>query len=159
MFFFFRILPQKRGTIWDTNRTQKQDNRRNSQNETSAVCQNGKSLGCDRSGNRKAGTDRADGSRYRLTYNYSRYYYEATDGEIRFAHEDVSAYYADETQGPAETEYDIRGLYGSTSAEPIPILMDVIVMAMNCLMGKDIVWSGGLKKRRVQCSSFLIVVR
>ena len=94
-----------------------------------------------------------------ITYNYSRYYYEATDGDIRFAHEDVSAYYADETQGPAETEYDIRGLYGSTSAEPIPMLMDVIVMAMNCLMGKDIVWSGGLKKRRAQCSSLLIVVQ
>lgn len=94
-----------------------------------------------------------------ITYNYSRYYYEATDGDIWFAHEDVSAYYADETQGPAETEYGIRGLYGSTSAESIPMLMDMIVMATNCLMGKDIVWSGGLKKRRAQCLSFLIVVQ
>ena len=94
-----------------------------------------------------------------ITYNYSRYYYEATDGDIWFAHEDVSAYHADETQGPAETEYGIRGLYGSTSAESIPMLMDMIVMATNCLMGKDIVWSGGLKKRRAQCSSFLIVVQ
>ncbi|MGI8276472.1 hypothetical protein [Blautia obeum] len=58
-----------------------------------------------------------------------------------------------------QTEYGIRGLYGSTSADPIPMLMDVIVMAMNCLMRKDIVWSGGLKKRRAQCSSFLIVVQ
>ena len=66
---------------------------------------------------------------------------------------------ADETQGPAETEYGIRGLYGSTSAEPIPMLMDVIVMAMNCLMGKNVVWSGGLKKRGSQCPSFLIVVQ
>ena len=64
-----------------------------------------------------------------------------------------------ETQGPAETEYGIRGLYGSTPAEPIPMLMDMTVMATNCLMGKDIVWSGGLKKRRAQCSSFLIVVQ
>ena len=94
-----------------------------------------------------------------ITYNYSRYYYEATDGDIWFAHEDVSAYYADETQGPAETEYGIRGLYDSTSAESIPMLMDMIVMATNCLMGKDIVWSGGLKKRRAQCFSFLIVVQ
>lgn len=94
-----------------------------------------------------------------ITYNYSRYYYEATDGDIRFAHKDVSAYYADETQGLAETEHGIRGLYGSTSAEPIPMLMDTIVMATNCLMGKDIVWSGGLKKRRAQCSSSPIVVR
>ena len=94
-----------------------------------------------------------------ITYNYSRYYYEATDGDIWFAHEDVSAYYADETQGPAETEYGIRGLYDSTSAESIPMLMDMIVMATNCLMGKDSVWSGGLKKRRAQCFSFLIVVQ
>lgn len=94
-----------------------------------------------------------------ITCNYSHYYYEVEDGDIRFAHEEVSVYYADETQGPAETEYGIRGLYGSTSAEPIPMLMDVIIMAMNCLMGKDIVWSGGLKKRRAQCSSFLIVVQ
>lgn len=94
-----------------------------------------------------------------ITCNYSHYYYEVADGDIRFAHKEVSVYYADETQGPAETEYGIRGLYGSTPAEPIPMLMDVIVMAMNCLMGKDIVWSGGLKKRRAQCSSFLIVVQ
>ena len=94
-----------------------------------------------------------------ITCNYSHYYYEVADGDIRFAHEEVSVYYADETQGPAETEYCIRGLYGSTPAESIPMLMDVIVMAMNCLMRKDIVWSGGLKKRRAQCSSFLIVVQ
>ena len=94
-----------------------------------------------------------------ITCNYSHYYYEVADGDIRFAHEEVSAYYADETQGPAETGYGIRGLYSSTPAEPIPMLMDVIVMAMNCLMGKDIVWSGGLKKRRAHCSSFLIVVQ
>lgn len=89
-----------------------------------------------------------------ITYNYSRYYYEATDGDIWFAHEDVSAYYADETQGPAETEYGIRGLYGSTSAESIPMLMDMIVMATNCLMGKDIVWSGGLKKEELNAFLF-----
>lgn len=89
-----------------------------------------------------------------ITYNYSRYYYEATDGDIWFAHEDVSAYYADETQGPAETEYGIRGLYDSTSAESIPMLMDMIVMATNCLMGKDIVWSGGLKKEELNAFLF-----
>lgn len=83
-----------------------------------------------------------------ITCNYSHYYYEVADGDIRFAHEEVSAYYADETQGPAETGYGIRGLYSSTPAEPIPMLMDVIVMAMNCLMEKDVVWSGGLKKKK-----------
>lgn len=61
-----------------------------------------------------------------ITYNYSHYYYDATDGDIRFAHDKVSAYYADGTQGPIETEYGIRGLYGTTPAESIPMLMDMI---------------------------------
>lgn len=61
-----------------------------------------------------------------ITYNYSHYYYEATDGDIRFAHDEVSAYYADGTQGPVETKYGIRGLYGTTPAESIPMLMDMI---------------------------------
>lgn len=61
-----------------------------------------------------------------ITYNYSHYYYDATDGDIRFAHDKVSAYYADGIQGPIETEYGIRGLYGATPAESIPMLMDMI---------------------------------
>ena len=61
-----------------------------------------------------------------ITCNYSRYYYEATDGDQRFAHDEVSAYYADGTQGPIETKYGIRGLYGKTPAESIPMLMDMI---------------------------------
>lgn len=61
-----------------------------------------------------------------ITYNYSHYYYEATDGDPRFAHDKVSAYYADGTQGPIVTEYGIRGLYGKTPAESIPMLMDMI---------------------------------
>lgn len=61
-----------------------------------------------------------------ITYNYSRYYYEATDGDPRFAHDEVSAYYSDGTQGPIKTEYGIRGLYGKTPAESIPMLMDMI---------------------------------
>ena len=61
-----------------------------------------------------------------ITYNYSHYYYDATDGDIRFAHDKVSAYYADGTKGPIETEYGIRGLYGATPAESIPMLMDMI---------------------------------
>ena len=62
-----------------------------------------------------------------ITCNYSHYYYEATDGDPRFAHDEVSAYYADGTQGPIKTEYGIRGLYGKTPAESIPMLMDMIV--------------------------------
>lgn len=61
-----------------------------------------------------------------ITYNYSHYYYEATDGDIRFAHDEVSAYYADGTTGPIETKYGIRGLYGATPAESIPMLIDMI---------------------------------
>lgn len=61
-----------------------------------------------------------------ITYNYSHYYYEATNGDIRFAHDEVSAYYADGTTGPIETEYGIRGIYGKTPAESIPMLMDMI---------------------------------
>ena len=61
-----------------------------------------------------------------ITYYYCHIYYEATDVDIRFAHDEVSAYYADGTQGPVETKYGIRGLYGTTPAESIPMLMDMI---------------------------------
>lgn len=61
-----------------------------------------------------------------ITYNYSPYYYEATDKDPRFAHDEVSCYYADGTKGPMETEYGIRGIYGKTGAESIPMLEDMI---------------------------------
>lgn len=61
-----------------------------------------------------------------ITYNYSHYYYEATDGDPRFAHDEVSCYYADGTTGPVETEYGIRGIYGKTGLESIPMLEDMI---------------------------------
>ena len=61
-----------------------------------------------------------------ITYNYSYYYYEATDKDPRFAHDEVSCYYSDGTKGPVETEYGIRGIYGKTGAESIPMLEDMI---------------------------------
>ena len=61
-----------------------------------------------------------------ITYNYSYYYYEATDKDPRFAHDEVSCYYSDGTKGPIETEYGIRGIYGKTGAESIPMLEDMI---------------------------------
>lgn len=61
-----------------------------------------------------------------ITYNYSHYYYEATDGDPRFAHEEVSCYYSDGTQGPVETQFGIRGIYGKTGAESIQMLKDMI---------------------------------
>lgn len=61
-----------------------------------------------------------------VTYNYGRYYYDATDGDSRFAHDEISAYYADGTTGPVKTEYGIRGIYGKTGVESIPMLEDMI---------------------------------
>lgn len=54
-----------------------------------------------------------------ITYNYGKYYYEATEGDERFAHEEE---YSDEKK----VEYGIRGLYGKTPAESIPMLKDMI---------------------------------
>ena len=61
-----------------------------------------------------------------ITYNYANYYYECTDGDKRFAHEEISARYADGTDGPIETQYGIRGIYGKSGAESIPMLRDMI---------------------------------
>lgn len=61
-----------------------------------------------------------------ITYNYAHYFYEATEGDPRFAHDEVSAYYADGTQGPIQTEYGIRGIYGKSGAESIQMLRDMI---------------------------------
>ena len=66
-----------------------------------------------------------------ITYNYASYYYEATDGDSRFAHDEVSCYYADGTVGPIETQYGIRGIYGKTGAESIPLLTDMIKRITN----------------------------
>lgn len=54
-------------------------------------------------------------ARIGITYNYSSYYYEATEGDERFAHEDDS-----------QLVYGIRGLYGKTPYESIPMLRDMI---------------------------------
>lgn len=61
-----------------------------------------------------------------ITYNYAHYYYEATDGDPRFAHDEVSAYHSDGTTGPVVTEYGIRGIYGKTGAESIQMIKDMI---------------------------------
>lgn len=61
-----------------------------------------------------------------ITYNYSHYYYEATDGDPRFAHDEVSCVYADGREGPIETQYGIRGIYGKTGLESVPMLEDMI---------------------------------
>lgn len=61
-----------------------------------------------------------------ITYNYSHYYYEATDGDPRFGHEEYSCVYPDGTYGPKKMEYGIRGIYGKSGAESIQMLKDMI---------------------------------
>lgn len=51
-----------------------------------------------------------------ITYNYSSYFYEATEGDKRFAHK----------CGGDEVEYGIRGLYGKSAMESISMLKDMI---------------------------------
>lgn len=51
-----------------------------------------------------------------VTYNYSRYYDEATEGDERFLHN----WHSD------EPEYGIRGLYGKTPSESILMLQDMV---------------------------------
>ena len=61
-----------------------------------------------------------------ITYNYGRYYYEATDKDPRFEHEEISAYYSDGATSPVVTEYGIRGIYGKSGAESIDMLKAMI---------------------------------
>ena len=82
-----------------------------------------------------------------ITYNYSSYYEEATKGDPRFAHEEVSAYYADGTTGPVQTKYGIRGLYGKTPAESIPMLNDMIQCIQNAYQDEHGEWKTGKRIR------------
>lgn len=68
-----------------------------------------------------------------ITYNYSKYYYEATEGDKRFAHEEE---YHDEMR----IEYGIRGLYGKTPAEAIPMLKDMIKKIEKSYQDEDGNW-------------------
>ena len=52
-----------------------------------------------------------------ITYNYAHYYYEATEQDARFA-------VVDEDSG--EISYGIRGIYGKSAKESIPMLQDLI---------------------------------
>ena len=52
-----------------------------------------------------------------ITYNYAPYYREATDGDARFANDGYDG----------GVRYGIRGIYGKTGAESIPMLKDMIV--------------------------------
>ena len=84
-----------------------------------------------------------------ITWNYAHYYYEATDGDPRFAHDEISAYYADGTTGPVKTEYGIRGIYGKTGAESIPMLKDLIERIESNYKDENGEWKSARRKRRV----------
>lgn len=81
-----------------------------------------------------------------ITYNYSKYYYEATEGDNRFAHEEITAYYADGTVGPTEIQYGLSGLSGKTGAESIQMLEDVI-RRIEARYRKDEEWIETERKR------------
>lgn len=52
-----------------------------------------------------------------ITYNYAKYYYAVTEGDERFAHRRSAS---------GEVDYGIRGIYGKTGAESIPLLQLMI---------------------------------
>lgn len=82
-----------------------------------------------------------------ITYNYGYYYYDATDGDPRFAHDEISAYYADGTTGPIQTEYGIRGIYGKSGAESILMLKDMI-QRIEEKYKKNGEWISTIRKKR-----------
>lgn len=65
-----------------------------------------------------------------ITYNYSSYFYGATEGDKRFAHKDSDG----------EVEYGIRGLYGKSALESIPMLKDMIARITEKYQDKDGNW-------------------
>ena len=84
-----------------------------------------------------------------ITWNYAHYYYESTDGDPRFARDEISANYADGTTGPVKTEYGIRGIYGKTGAESIPMLEDMINKIESTYKDESGEWKTARRKRRV----------
>lgn len=52
-----------------------------------------------------------------ITYNYAKYYYAVTEADERFAHRRSAS---------GEVDYGIRGIYGKTGAESIPLLQLMI---------------------------------
>jgi hypothetical protein len=61
-----------------------------------------------------------------ITYNYSKYYSEATNSDPRFAHDEPSYYRDDGSVGKTITEYGLRGLNGKTGFDSIYMLQDMI---------------------------------
>lgn len=70
-----------------------------------------------------------------ITYNYSKYFYEATEGDERFIVDNDNA--------------GIRGLYGKTAAESIPLLCDMIDRIRHCYQNEDGTWKIGKRTRTI----------
>lgn len=83
-----------------------------------------------------------------ITWNYAHYYYEATNGDKRFAHEEVTGYTDGKPDG-VETEYGIRGIYGKTGAESVPMLEDMIKRIEGKYKNESGEWKIGRRKRGV----------
>ena len=72
-----------------------------------------------------------------ITYNYSHYFYEATDGDERFAH----------TNSGDKVEYGIRGLCGKSALESILMLKDMIARITEKYQDKNKNWLITKRKR------------
>lgn len=88
-----------------------------------------------------------------ITWNYAHYYYEATDGDKRFAHEEITGYTNGEPDG-VEIQYGIRGIYGKTGAESIPMLKDLIDRIESNYKDENGEWKSGRRKRPVVCDMY-----
>lgn len=85
----------------------------------------------------KGGTYQIGGSReawLNITYNYSTYYYEATENDSRFFGKTKDDYEDEE-----ERNLGIRGIYGKTGAESLKMLSDMIYR-IECKYKKDGKW-------------------
>lgn len=79
----------------------------------------GKTLMAETEHMMRGGTYAMNGTRemwLNITWNYASYYYDATEGDERFANDG----------GNGEIRYGIRGIYGKSGAESIPMLKDMI---------------------------------
>ena len=73
-----------------------------------------------------------------VTWNYSNYYFEAADGDERFAYQDSDG----------KIEHGFRGLYGKTAVESIPMLEDLAARIGKKYKNPDGTWKTARRKRQ-----------
>ena len=66
-----------------------------------------------------------------ITYNYAKYFYAVTEGDERFAHRRSAS---------GDVDYGIRGIYGKTGAESIPLLQLMIDRIQERFIYSDRKW-------------------